>query len=113
MQDERYACLGRAIYRAMGADPKSPDFGGKCFQGPINECLPILRHFLTQRMVEAKTRIENCTPDIQDARDQVVQELKDEIRWVEEAAVWFGLSVKERNITNLDNEDIKKAEAKK
>lgn len=106
--DGRYAAIGRAIYRAMQFDPAAPVFNGvdvsKIFTSGFEAILP----FLAMQEKTQEGVLAHSTPDELPTRQQELQDMKDEARWVKVAIDQIGEFAKRRKVNAMDESEIKK-----
>lgn len=106
--DGRYEAIGRAIYRAVQFDPSAPAFNGvdvgKIFASGFEAILP----FLAMQEKAQEKELAHSTSGEMPTRQQDMQNLKDETRWVKAVIDLIGEVAKKRKVNAMDQSEIKK-----
>lgn len=106
--DGRYESLGRAIYRTIQFNPDAPSFKGVDVHKILNDGLSAMLPFLNMLEKEQEQILAHSTPDELPTRQQDMQNIKDEIRWVKVAIDKIGEVAKKRKVNAMDQAEIKK-----
>lgn len=105
MDNERFDAIGRAIYRFFETDPK--DNGPA--QAQLMEGLEKVKAFLEAQLPLKMDSAQDSSPSVDAARRQVVDDIREEIKWVNASIAWFQEGEKRVKIFDLAQYEANKA----